>query len=291
MKLFTDQKWYRGNLHTHTTVSDGRKTPEECIAAYKAEGYDFLALTDHRKFADYSDVTELLMIPAAEYDLNDFDNNREAFHIVGLGISENVTTRNDLPPQVLIDGIREKGGLAVLAHPGWSLIAHASAQELTGYEAIEIYNGVSEFYSGRGYYGDFVDTLASKGRVYPLLATDDDHFYELDFAAGWIMAQPDEFTVDGILNAIREKKFYATQGPELRQITFEDGVITVESSELKEICFYSDTFYAAGRVVRAEPGKTFTTASYKVVPYDNWVRVEGTDVNGKRVFSNYIMVK
>lgn len=40
--------WQKGNLHTHTTLSDGRKTVEEAIALYRGQGYDFLAITDHR---------------------------------------------------------------------------------------------------------------------------------------------------------------------------------------------------------------------------------------------------
>ena len=37
MKLFLeDCLFYRGNLHTHTTQSDGHKTPEESMAAYRA---------------------------------------------------------------------------------------------------------------------------------------------------------------------------------------------------------------------------------------------------------------
>lgn len=39
--------WLRGNLHAHTTYSDGVKNPAELIAAYEALGYDFLAITDH----------------------------------------------------------------------------------------------------------------------------------------------------------------------------------------------------------------------------------------------------
>jgi len=38
----------RGNLHTHTVLSDGVNTPKEMIDAYAGLGYDFLALTDHR---------------------------------------------------------------------------------------------------------------------------------------------------------------------------------------------------------------------------------------------------
>ena len=40
-------RWYKGNLHTHTTRSDGRKSPEEVADLYREQGYDFLALTDH----------------------------------------------------------------------------------------------------------------------------------------------------------------------------------------------------------------------------------------------------
>lgn len=37
----------RGNLHAHTTLSDGVRTPLDLIAEYEALGYDFLAITDH----------------------------------------------------------------------------------------------------------------------------------------------------------------------------------------------------------------------------------------------------
>ena len=37
----------RGNLHAHTTFSDGRRPVAEVIARYRQLGYDFLAITDH----------------------------------------------------------------------------------------------------------------------------------------------------------------------------------------------------------------------------------------------------
>ena len=40
-------RFLRGNLHTHSDRSDGVLTPEEVCRRYRAEGYDFLALTDH----------------------------------------------------------------------------------------------------------------------------------------------------------------------------------------------------------------------------------------------------
>ena len=39
----------RGDLHMHTTATDGRATLEEMALAAKAQGYDYIAITDHSK--------------------------------------------------------------------------------------------------------------------------------------------------------------------------------------------------------------------------------------------------
>ena len=41
---------YLGDLHTHTTCSDGSQDPEVVCADYHREGYDFIAITDHRRY-------------------------------------------------------------------------------------------------------------------------------------------------------------------------------------------------------------------------------------------------
>src|SRR5262249_46998313 len=45
----------KGNLHAHTTFSDGRRPIREVIRRYRDLGYDFLAITDHddRVHGDY----------------------------------------------------------------------------------------------------------------------------------------------------------------------------------------------------------------------------------------------
>ena len=48
-------RWYRGMLHMHSHWSDGRALPEQCVAAYKDIGYDFIALSDHNRFQDDPD--------------------------------------------------------------------------------------------------------------------------------------------------------------------------------------------------------------------------------------------
>jgi len=50
------RRWYRGALHTHTYWSDGRGFPEDCVAAYKALGYHFVAITDHNRIGTDADT-------------------------------------------------------------------------------------------------------------------------------------------------------------------------------------------------------------------------------------------
>lgn len=44
------EKMLKGGLHCHTTRSDGRDTPEDVIRYHYQNGYDFLAITDHRYY-------------------------------------------------------------------------------------------------------------------------------------------------------------------------------------------------------------------------------------------------
>ena len=39
--------FYKANLHCHTTVSDGKRTPEEIKELYMRNGYSIVAYTDH----------------------------------------------------------------------------------------------------------------------------------------------------------------------------------------------------------------------------------------------------
>ena len=40
-------RFFRGNIHTHSTLSDGALSPEDVCARYAAEGYDFICLSEH----------------------------------------------------------------------------------------------------------------------------------------------------------------------------------------------------------------------------------------------------
>ncbi len=49
----TGQKWFKGNLHTHSLWSDGDDYPEMIALWYRDRDYDFLAYTDHNVAQDF----------------------------------------------------------------------------------------------------------------------------------------------------------------------------------------------------------------------------------------------
>src|SRR6187551_3594953 len=50
-RTFDVKHFQKGNVHTHTTLSDGGSSPEHTISWYRSHGYQFLALTDHNQLS------------------------------------------------------------------------------------------------------------------------------------------------------------------------------------------------------------------------------------------------
>ena len=79
---------YRGDLHIHTNGSDGKQSPEVTVANYRKNGYDFMVISDHRRYYPslnaidaYKDVPiEMNIVYGEEIHLPDND-----VHIVNFG--------------------------------------------------------------------------------------------------------------------------------------------------------------------------------------------------------------
>ena len=57
-ELLPKGAYYKINLHCHTVLSDGTKTPEEVKRDYLAHGYSAVAFTDHDKYVPHNDLTD-----------------------------------------------------------------------------------------------------------------------------------------------------------------------------------------------------------------------------------------
>ena len=279
MELFDKPLWLKGNLHTHTTVSDGRCTPEEVIALYKGKGYDFLAITDHRRSVAREDP-DMTLLTGVEYD---YELPSEVIHIVGVGLERASSPEEDRAalssPQAGLEVIAALKGRAILAHPAWSLNGPDTIASLVGIAAAEVYNTVSNppWNGERGDSSGILDVAAARGFPVPLVASDDAHHYDGDACQSWIWLNAADASRESILEALDAGRFYASRGPRFTRIAWDGGTLRVECTPVERIVFYSDLPWVDGRV---QTGAGLTTAAYRARFEEHFLRCQITDRAG-----------
>jgi hypothetical protein len=279
---------YKINLHTHTTISDGRKPPEYVCKTYKDNGYDAIAITDHWKFGEqYVADNGLLVLSGAEYNILNVLPKDGLFHIVGVGMDTNPNLPQSASTQDVIDAINANGGMPIIAHTAWSLNTPQQVASLKNAYVTEIYNTVSGLHmSRRADSSLIVDMLGAMGKFYNLIATDDAHYYDGDECKSFIMVEADSLTKNDIIKAILNGKFYASQGPEVHAYREGDEIV-VKCSPCSEIVFLSDWVWSK-RVVE---GESLTEARYTPVANETYVRVQVKDKDGNLAWTNCIKIK
>lgn len=288
MKFFSEElNWYKGNLHTHTTVSDGKYTPEETMDLYKAQDYDFLALTDHWKLSRTALWKDMLLLPGIELDAT---VGHQGFHIVGIGMNGELEAERDMPPQQLINAIRKAGGIAILAHPAWSLLYPQDMAALRGLSGAEVMNSVSQtpFNGDRADSAVLLDITATLGSLLPFMAADDSHFYRGEACTNYICVNAESLTAAAILKAIGEKRFFASQGPRFKQIEIEDHVMRVWCTPCERAVFYSQALWRNERVQNCSGAEYF---EYAIGENEKFIRCEIIDSQGRKAWSSPVDLK
>lgn len=282
--MITDSKgnkWYKGNLHTHTTSSDGAKTPEQAAALYASLGYDFIALTDHWHVNEPGEYNGMLVLSGVEYDwMKD-----GCWHVVGYGLEKDPGLEKGALPQRMIDAVKASGGVATLAHPAWSLQRPDLMTGLEGVDCVEIYNSVSGYpYSARPYSGTVIDIAASMGFRAVLTAADDTHFYGDEVGAGFVYVKAEELTREAILGGILGGCVVPTNGPFI-EWSVEDGYFIVRCpAGCRYVQFYSSAYY---RRDTTTTGGTVYEARFRLTPPVRFVRAEAIDFDGRTAYTQY----
>jgi hypothetical protein len=229
----------RGNLHAHTTLSDGVLEPQKVIDAYAERAYGFLAISDHDHLADHGALEGwadrgMVLIPANEVTAG-------GVHIQHVNAAELVAPHPDR--QKVIDEIRRTGGFAVVNHPNWQeRFDHCPVADLErwrGYAGMEIYNGVIARHPGSSYATGKWDMLLSAGRRVWGFANDDFHKPE-DLALGWNVAFCGERSAAAVVDALSRGAFYASTGVVIDDIRVRGSSITVETQGASKIVAFAD---------------------------------------------------
>ena len=195
----------------------------------------------------------------------------------------------------IIDAANKNGFFVTLNHPNWSLLTCSDCIKYEGLWAVEIYNHGCFAISGLPDDDRVYDEFLRSGKKIFVTATDDNHnsmsFDDptCDSFGGWTMIKAESLDYASIIDAMEKGNFYASQGPEIKELYFEDGKIHIECSEAREICLNSLT-RACIRV--GSNNCDLTSADFEISDsLHGYVRFKVIDKHGKAAWTNPYYVK
>ena len=207
-------RFYKANLHTHTTVSDGKRTPEEIKELYKSHGYSVVAYTDHDVMVPHNELSDadFLALVGVEFQINEFNSypgrpGARTCHICFIAPTEdalqplynpkyiyvkNTSEYAHLVPHdegaplyerdYSVEGIsdivrimREAGFFVTYNHPAWSLEGYPQYTGYRGFSAMEIYNHGAAVLGYESYAATVYDEMLRTGERLFTVAADDCH--------------------------------------------------------------------------------------------------------------------
>ncbi len=295
--------FFKTNLHVHTTVSDGRMTPEEVKKVYKENGYSAVAFTDHQIMLPHPELCddEFIAITATEVAKN-------SGHYMFLPSTHfNVYARDPMActypyysPNAIWDAIahvrdyyndemrnfnygetfgygptelnkvikacNESGYLVCYNHPNGSLENYSYYGGLEGIWGAECFN--TGCAGGFGYDEDIhvIDDINRKGerRAFPI-AADDAHSLGT-CCKGYVMVKAEALTYANLFDALEKGDFYASTGVHITELYIEDSILHVEldGAGADEIMLYTPIRFR--RKVKSEGTAPLTHAAFDISP-------------------------
>lgn len=226
--------WLKGNLHSHSTTSDGDSDPADVIGWYRSAGYDFLALTDHNQLGQEGTAEGGMILVASEevsasasaapVHVNAFGARSRVLPILGDDVTQT------LAANVAIS--HAAGALTSVNHPNFKYALPLEALlDAAGSPLLEVYNGHPEVENAGDRKHPSVEALwdacLSRGRWYWGVAVDDTHHLKKISSShanpgrGWVVVRARARTSDAVLRALAAGDFYASTG-----VTLTDLVVT-----------------------------------------------------------------
>ncbi len=309
--LFAEKgNWYKANLHSHCTVSDGVLTPEEAKEAYKAKGYQIYAYSDHQLLVPHPELKDesFLPITSVERNIKDFrdpDNDeRQTYHLNFFAKDENCTTFPDFPylelqekgeysVEIINDLIKranEAGFLSQYNHPFWSTQTVKDFGPLEDLWGFEVFNGGSQVQK-RGWGDQQYVEMMWEGKYLCPTAGDDNHDSADDTNPKddafhcFTMIRAEKLEYNTVLKAMEEGQLYASTGPTIEELYIEDGKVHIKTSPAATIMIRTE--YRGYKLEAAFEDElteaVFDLASFNKAP--RYIRFEVWDSHNERAIT------
>jgi len=285
-------RFWKANLHSHTTRSDGKLTPSELCAIYRDAGYNVLAITDHfmeRYGFPIVDTVQFrsdsfTTLPGAE--LHGPGLMLGPWHILSVGLPVDFAPPvGDESGPAIARRAKDAGAFVAIAHPAWYSLFYEKARELDFADAVEVFNTTCHYDNDRGEGWYLADQFLMTGRRPFAIATDDTHCSTRpDTFGGWTMIRSASLDPESILAALKAGAFFASTGPNLHDVRLEGEQLVIE-------CDPAHTVFATGpgAVHKTVTGSDLTWVAIPVEPFlDSYVRITVLGAAGGKAWSNPI---
>lgn len=303
-------RFFKANLHTHSTVSDGKLTPEQTRDAYKAKGYSILVLTDHSVMVSHQELNQedFLMLTGVEIDIEERENPvnildrklhmcliskdparqwipfRDPYPIPASVPYEAINEIGDqariyTPENInkVIAECNRQGCLVTYNHPCWSLESYPDYAPLKGLWAMEYRNTestVSGFDENNGRV--YQDLLMLGNRLMPVCADDTHRPFRDGYTVlgdSWNMVAAKELSYESVIEALEKGDLYASCGPQIHSLTWDDAKLHITCSPAAKVQVLTQTRLA--KRAAGEEGALLTEATFDM---SGWLkRSEGKE--------------
>lgn len=295
------KKQYKANMHSHSTCSDGKLTPEQLKEAYKERGYSVFAFSDHITVREHNYLRDddFLPLTSAELDVAEQGdcnfNLRKAFHFNIISRDpehfEQVkyTSKNFSLDYInsIIKDAKDKNYFVTANHPNWSLFTEEEFLQLEGLDGFELYNCITANFGGAiSFTPEIYLYLLRKGkRIFPIGA-DDNHSFCLPFDhpnndsfGGFTYILSDKLDYESIINSLDNGDLYCSTGPQFFEISQEDNNIYIRCSDVKQITVLTENGKAFS--LRSQENQTINEFNCLVTDWGKFFVVYALDENGK----------
>ncbi len=251
---------YKGNLHCHSTNSDGSDSPSVVGQWYADNGYDFYSITDHNFTTSDPEISGILWLGNTEEDSSDGSSG----HMNHINITTPITSGTD---QGRINNALGQGGKTVLNHinrvgGGWT---QSEIMDLDSVLGLEIFNGNADMIST-----DTWDSVLSYDKIVWGSANDDAHTTG-QRGDGYIVVNSNDAspTKEEIINQMTLGNFYASRGFDL-SVSVAGEEISASTTNGNKIRWIKQS----GEVIKTTNAQS---DNYTVSGSEKYVRIEILD--------------
>ncbi len=316
-------RFYKANLHCHTHISDGKMSPEEIKAWYKAHGYSAVCYTDHEVLIGHAELCDDDFIALHGYEVaikQDLDHHTGCFmpvyHFNFLAerqdnlVMPRYFEKNPSMPGDARRWAKEKGqfdpadtietteysirwlnGYLTAVRDAGFLVTYNhpqwSLQSAKDYIGLEGLHAIEAINGGCRHLNDntslHFEQMLRAGMSVIPNGGDDNH-RECDCGFAWTMIKAEALTYDALVKAYKNGDCYASEGPDFTELYVEDGEIVVRTSPVAGIYLMSEGRACNWRVSDAAD-LTEARFAYKPEAFGRYFRLELRDATGKRAFT------